>query len=234
MKPNQTIEQHPHGGSWLRDIVFGLNDGLVTTLVFVLAVSRIAHPQLVVIALGELFAGGISMGLGAFLSARTEHAVISQQIATERYEIAHEPEEERAELREIYYQKGLRGALLDAVVRFLTAERERWLHAMVRDELGIVTQEMARPPWLQGALVAGSFMVGSFVPIVPFLFSLPFPEVWAYALTVITAIALGAVKAQYTSKGALYNGLEFLGITTAGAIAGVAIGALLQTITGAR
>ena len=26
-------EQHLHGGDWLREIVFGLNDGLVTTLV---------------------------------------------------------------------------------------------------------------------------------------------------------------------------------------------------------
>ena len=112
------------------------------------------------------------------------------------------------------------------------AERERWLHAMVRDELGIVSPELARPPWLQGALVAGSFMLGSFVPIVPFLLSLPIPEVLAYALTVFTALALGGIKAQYTTKGALYNGLEFLGITTVGAIAGVAVGALLQAVAG--
>ena len=32
-------EQHPHKGDWLREIVFGLNDGLVTTLVFIMAVS---------------------------------------------------------------------------------------------------------------------------------------------------------------------------------------------------
>jgi len=85
-------ELHPHGGGWLREIVFGLNDGLVTTLVFVLAISAIAHPQIVLVALGELFAGGISMGLGAYLSARTEQAIVRQRIATERYEITHEPD----------------------------------------------------------------------------------------------------------------------------------------------
>ena len=232
MSTNQIHERHPHGGAWLRDIVFGLNDGLVTTLVFILAVSRVAHPQVVVIALGELFAGSISMGLGAYLSARTEQAVISQQIATERYEISHEPEEERTELRNIYYEKGLRGTLLDAVVRYLTADRRRWLTAMVRAELGIVPTEPPRSPWLQGILVAVSFMVGAFVPIVPFLFALPAPQVMAYVLTIITAMLLGVVKAQYTAKGPLYNGLEFLGITTAGAVAGLAIGILLQAIAG--
>jgi VIT1/CCC1 family predicted Fe2+/Mn2+ transporter len=226
-------EQHPHGGEWLRDIVFGLNDGLVTTLVFILAVSRIAHPGVVVIAFGELLAGAISMGLGAYLSARTAQAVLMQQIATEGYEIVHEPEEERAELRNIYYEKGFRGSLLELVVRYLTADRRRWLTAMVRDELGVVPTEPPRPAWLQGVLVAGSFMAGAFVPILPFLLRLPAPQLWAYGLTVLTALALGAVKARYTTRGALFNGLEFLAITTAGAAAGLGIGLLLQRLAGA-
>src|SRR5579883_1774782 len=108
MTMSEPGEQHPHGGDWLREIVFGLNDGLVTTLVFVLAVSEIAQSQLILVALGELFAGAASMGLGAFLSARTEEAVLERRIATERYEIAHEPEEEHDELRRIYYRKGFR------------------------------------------------------------------------------------------------------------------------------
>ena len=233
MGRSQIQERHPHGGDWLRDVVLGLNDGLVTTLVFILAISRIAHPQLVIISLGELLAGAISMGLGAYLSARTEHAVLTQQIATEHYEILHEPDEERAELRNIYYEKGLRGALLDTVVRYLTADRRRWLLAMIRDELGVDLSAVGRPAWLRGLIVAGSFMLGAFVPIVPFLFSLPLPQVWAYGLTVLTAMLLGVVKAQYTTRGPLYNGLEFLAITTAGAVAGIAIGALLQAIAGA-
>src|SRR6476620_6068437 len=42
--PRLPAELHPHGGDWLRDIVFGLNDGLVTKLVFLMAVSELA-PQ---------------------------------------------------------------------------------------------------------------------------------------------------------------------------------------------
>jgi len=233
MSTHPIQERHPHGGDWLRDVVLGLNDGLVTTLVFILAIGRVAHPQLVVIALGELFAGAISMGLGAYVSARTEHDVLTRQIATEHYEIVHEPEEERDELRNIYYEKGLRGALLETVVRYLTADRRRWLRAMIRDELGVNTSAVERPAWLRGLIVAGSFMLGAFVPIVPFLFLFPTPQIWAYGLTVLTAMLLGVVKAQYTPRGPLYNGLEFLAITTVGALAGVAIGAFLQAIAGA-
>lgn len=97
----ETAEHHPHGGDWLRDVVFGLNDGLVTTLVFVMAVSSVAHAQLVVIALGELLAGGISMGLGGFFSARTAREVLAQRIATERREIHDEPEERGGVARDL-------------------------------------------------------------------------------------------------------------------------------------
>lgn len=229
----QIHEQHPHRGDWLNDVVFGLYDGLVTTLVFVLAVSAVAHRQLVFVALGELFAGGVSMGLGAYLSARTERAILAHRIATERYEIANEPGEEQAELRQIYYEKGFRGSLLDRVVGYLTADKNRWLQALVRDELGIVREDWDRSPWRQGLLVGGSFMVGAFVPIVPFLLGLPLPPVWAYGLTAVTALVLGAVKARFTLSNPLVNGLEFLGIVTAGAGLGVAIGFGLSALMGA-
>lgn len=94
-------EQHPHRGDWLREIVFGLNDGLVTTLVFIMVVSGVASTHLLMVVLGEVFAGGISMALGGYLSARTSKEVLEKRIATEHYEIQHEPDEERAELRAI-------------------------------------------------------------------------------------------------------------------------------------
>ena len=122
----QINEQHLHRGDWLREIVFGLNDGLVTTLVFILAVSGAAPAHLVLIVLGEVLAGGVSMALGGYLSARTEQEVLDKRIATEKYEIRHEPEEERAELVAIYRNKGLSGPLLHRVVSHLTANEERW------------------------------------------------------------------------------------------------------------
>jgi len=220
-------EQHPHGGDWLRGFIFGLNDGLVTTLVFIMAISTVAHSRLVLIAVGEMLAGGVSMGLGGYLSSRTAREVLERRIATEQHEISQEPEEERAELRAIYRRKGLTGQLLDGVIQQLTANNERWLHSMVRDELGVVEGDREQP-WRQGVLVGGAFMAGAFVPILPFLTPLPWPQVWAYVLTAIVVLALGTVKARYTLKGALRNGLELLAVVTGGTLAGLAIGWLLS------
>jgi vacuolar iron transporter family protein len=220
-------EQHPHGGDWLREIVFGLNDGLVTTLVFLMAVSGGASSNLLVIMLGEVMAGGISMALGGYLSARTEQEVLEQRIAMERYEIENEPEEERAELRAIYRRKGIQGPLLDRVVNYLTADEERWHRAMVHDELGVVEEKKINP-WLQGLQVGISFVVGGIIPILPVLLSLPQVRWWAYGLTAVTAMGLGAVKAHYTRKSPLRAGLEFLVVVTLGTLAGVGLGFVLH------
>src|SRR5438067_11351632 len=95
-------EQHPHRGDWLREIVFGLNDGLVTTLVFIMAVSELAPARLLLVVLGEVMAGGISMALGGYLSACTARQIIEQRITNERYEIEYETEEDIAEIRDYY------------------------------------------------------------------------------------------------------------------------------------
>ena len=223
----QINEQHPHGGNWLREIVFGLNDGLVTTLVFIMVVSAAAPVHLALIVLGEVLAGGISMALGGYLSARTAKEVLEKRIATERYEIRHEPEEERAELVAIYRNKGLSGSLLHRVVAQLTANEERWLQAMVHDELGVVEDEQANP-WLQGLQIGLSFVVGGLIPTVPVILSLPQARWWSYGLTALTALTLGTVKARYTHKGPVRAGLEFLVVVTVGTLAGVGLGLLLH------
>src|SRR6266571_8364183 len=220
-------EQHPHKGDWLREIVFGLNDGLVTTLVFIMAVSEVAPARLLLVVLGEVLAGGISMALGGYLSARTARQILDQRIATERFEIEHEPDEERAELRAIYQNKGFSGPLLQRVVSHLTADRERWHRAMVHDELGVV-EDTHINPWLEGVQIGVSFAVGGLIPTVPVLFSLPQARWWAYGLTALTALLLGVIKARYTHQSPVRAGLEFLVVVTAGTLAGVGLGLLLH------
>ena len=222
-------EQHPHTGEWLREIVFGLNDGLVTTLVFVMVVSNVASSHVVLIALGEVIAGGISMALGGYLSADTAVNIRDYRIATERLEIQNEPDEERAELRDIYHRKGFRGGLLDRVVDHLTEDEDRWLHAMVTDELGVV-DESERHPVIQGILVGASFIGGGIIPVIPFLTTVPHPQAWAYILTAVTAILFGGLKAKYTLKSPMRSGLEFLIVVTLGSLAGVLAGAVLHAV----
>lgn len=167
------------------------------------------------------------MTLGGYLSARTAQQILDHRIAIERYEVEHEPEEERAELHAIYHNKGFTGPLLHQVVAHLTADPDRWHQAMVQDELGVVAAAPIHPV-LQGVQVGLSFVVGGLIPTIPVLFSFPFVQWWAYGLTAVTALTLGAIKARYTHQGPLRAGLEFLVIVTVGTLAGVGVGLLLH------
>jgi vacuolar iron transporter family protein len=213
----------------LQDAVFGLNDGLVTTLVFILAVSAVAASKIALIAFGEVVAGGVSMALGGFLSTRTNQEVIEQRIATELLEIQQEPEEERAELREIYAQKGLEGTLLDDVIDALTSTEERWLQSMIRDEHGIVSTG-SQSGLRRAAVIGGSFVLGGLVPTASFALHLGQPKLVAFALTAAVALGLGAAKSRYTAKHALRSALEFLAIVAVGTLVGFAIGTGLHRL----
>lgn len=222
-------EEHPHGGDWLEQIVFGLNDGLVTTLVFIMVVSGVGSSRLVLVVLGEILAGGISMTLGGYLSSTTIRDIRSHRVATEREEIEQEPDEERQELHRIYYRKGLRGSLLDRVVDHLTADKDRWLHAMMADEHGMVEEDNGHA-LLDGLKIGASFIVGGLIPLIPFLIPIPDPQIAAYVLTALTVIAFGALKSKYTLKGPLRSGLEFLVVVTFGSVAGALVGHVLHAV----
>jgi VIT1/CCC1 family predicted Fe2+/Mn2+ transporter len=73
-----------------------------------------------------------------------------------------------------------------------------------------------------------SFVIGGLIPTLPVLFSLPQAIWWAYGLTALTALVLGAVKARYTRQGPVRVGLEFLVIVTLGTFVGVGLGLLLH------
>jgi VIT1/CCC1 family predicted Fe2+/Mn2+ transporter len=98
---------------------------------------------------------------------------------------------------------------------------------MVHDELGVV-EDTAIHPLLQGVQIGLSFVVGGLIPTVPVLLSLPHVQWWAYGLTAITSLVLGAIKAHYTRQGLIRAGLEFLVVVTIGTLAGVGLGFLLH------
>jgi VIT1/CCC1 family predicted Fe2+/Mn2+ transporter len=98
---------------------------------------------------------------------------------------------------------------------------------MVHDELGVV-EDTKSHPWWQGLQVGISFVIGGLIPTIPVLLSFSQPRWWAYGLTALTAMSLGAVKARYTQKGPVRAGLEFLVVVTLGTLAGVGLGFLLR------
>src|SRR5262245_7780206 len=80
-------------GASFRTFVFGNSDGVVTVLAFVAGVSAsFASRHTVLLAgLAEMFAGALSMGMGAFLGARAERDLYRRERAREEREVREVP-----------------------------------------------------------------------------------------------------------------------------------------------
>ena len=149
---------------WLRAVVLGANDGIVSTASLIVGVASAAAGTHEVIIAGTagLVAGAMSMAAGEYVSvssqADTEHADLDR----ERAELAADPRAEEDELTAIYVGRGLDADLARQVARQL--ERRDALTSHARDELGISHISTARP--VQAALAsAASFTVGAILPL---------------------------------------------------------------------
>jgi predicted membrane protein (TIGR00267 family) len=221
------LHHHPH--ELLGEVILGLNDGITTTLVFALSVSGASGKfgTVVLAGVAEMLAGGVSMFLGGFMAAQSENEAIEHQIAVERHEIEHEPEEERAELTEIYRAKGFTGRQLTGIVDHLTRDKERWLDSMIRDEL-MVRPEAMRKPWQVGLAVGLSFVVGALVPLLPFMASASAAPALAALLSIAALFITGAARSRYSRGSWPRNGAHMVAVGLIGTAAGVVIGRVLH------
>lgn len=228
-------EDHdPLGGKALRDVVLGANDGFVSILGLVSGVAGGTSDSRFVVLAGAAgaLAATISLALGNYISVKSQVEVHKAQIAREKRELKEMPEIERDEVRRIYYKKGFRGKQLEAVVRKLTSNKERWLRVMLEEEVGIRPDDLGDPV-RSAALTGGAFTVAALFPIVPFLF---FPAgialQIAIGLTFTAIFAVGVAKTAFTHRAWFKSGLEMVLIAAASSAVAFAAGNAISHLLG--
>ena len=127
----------------IREIVFGAQDGLLTTLGIVTGVGSASNDRATILITGglSLLVGALSMGVGEYLGGKSEREVVQSSIDFEQREMLDMPEEEFAEQVAYYRLKGFTDEEALMIVERLKKNPEIWLHEMVRDEFGIDLRE---------------------------------------------------------------------------------------------
>jgi len=194
-------------GGAVRAAVLGVNDGLVSNFSLVMGVAGgTTDPSIIVLAgAAGLFAGAFSMAAGEYVSVRSQREVYERLIELERTELAEWPEEEEAELREIYKSKGLTGEEAAAVAGRLMADPDAALDAMSREELGLSPSDLGSP-WTAAISSFAAFVVGASVPLLPFLLGTGNPALVVSAgLSVLALAIVGGALALMTSRNVLWG-----------------------------
>ena len=124
-------------GKSIREVVYGFQDGIVTVIGVVAGVSVLGNFKITLIAsIAALLGEAISMGLGGYLSTKSQNEFYQQEIAKEKQHLDQFPEHEKQEVREFYAAKGFKGKQLDDVVKVITSSKKNWLNVMIMEEFG--------------------------------------------------------------------------------------------------
>ncbi|MCL5429596.1 MAG: VIT1/CCC1 transporter family protein [Chloroflexi bacterium] len=235
----EAVEEHGGAGSqYLGEMVYGGLDGIITTFAVVSGVAgaQLGTPVILILGLANLLADGFSMATGSYLSTKSKQEYYRKEWERETWEVENFPDGERAELYEIYRQRGYAEEDAEQLVAIQSREPKRWVKAMMIDELGMLEDE--GEPLRNGLVTFGAFVAAGALPLLVYLLGLAFPispQVTFPVATVLSGLALfalGAAKVMVTKLNPIRSGLEML--VVGGLAAGVAyiVGALLKGIGG--
>jgi len=228
-------EAHGHqhrdvSGGWLRPAVFGAMDGLVTNVSLIAGVGGggLAHHAIVLTGLAGLAAGSLSMATGEYVSVSSQNELVGAEVDKERFELEHNPEDERRELAATYRMRGVDPQLADEVARQLSLRPEEALRIHVREELGVDHQELPSPVTAAGASLV-TFAVGALIPLLPYL--LGFSSLAAAViLAALAAFIGGGVVARITARPFWRGALRQLLLAAFAAAITYGIGTLVHAV----
>ncbi len=202
MPSHEHVEKHFESSETVRDIVIGMADGLTVPFALAAGLSGAVDATNIVIAAGlaEVAAGSIAMGLGGYLAAKTDAEHYASEKAREEREVIEMPEEEAAEVAEVFRSYGLPEETINVVVNALRQDDARWVDFMMKFELGLEEPDPKRAR--KSALtIALSYISGGMVPLTPYFFCANVRQglIVSAIVTLIALLLFGYIKGKFTT-----------------------------------
>ena len=218
----------------LREVMFGAQDGLVSTVAIVSSVALATGQNSIVIIAGatSALAGMVSMAAGSYLGSRAEQEVHISELELEAREIAEHPAEEMAELIEIYQREGLSYDEAIALAERVGSDRDLWLKTLAEKELGISAEPLVSP-WKDSLTMGLSFILGAIFPVsLYFVMPARTAVLPSIIVTLVTLFLVGVAKGSFLKRQPLRSGLEVVAVGTVSALVGYLIGSVLPGLLG--
>jgi DNA damage-binding protein 1 len=207
---------------YIKSLVFGGLDGIITTFAIVAAVNGAGLDTNTVILMGvaNLVADAISMGLGDYISSKAEADAVQAEYDREKWELENYPDGERKEMIEVYEGKGLSSTDAVQFVDIMMKYPEFFLDKMMVDELNLMPPEDTADLWKEGFVTFLSFMAFGSVPLATYVIAklagvdgdgegdLLF--LISIIATAITMFLLGVVSGKFTKSNVWISGSKML------------------------
>lgn len=218
-------------GGFLRNVVYGFNDGLTANFGLVAGVIGAAvQPHVIMISgVAGMIADALSMGSSGYLAAKSEQEVYEHEIAMEKEEIRLMPDVELDEMALQYEAKGVDPRTARRMAEEVMRDPERALGEQVRDELKIA--EAHATPFREGWITGVATAIGAFIPVFPFLLFEGRAAIWfGFTIAMLSHFGVGAARSFFTGRGVFRSGVDMFVVGLGVAAVGYLVGDLIAKV----
>jgi VIT1/CCC1 family predicted Fe2+/Mn2+ transporter len=211
---------------YLREIVFGLEDSVVSTLGAVSGVAVGSGAQHTVVMTGAIVVAveALSMAAGSYVSAQAAQAAVKQRVSQDATRILAEKVNDQEAVRDLFRKKKFTKSEESAIITALHRERRLWLKEIMRGEYRLAATVTEVP--VVAALVMGVFyLVGGALVLLPYLI-LPLGQAFFCAIVggLATLAGVGWVKSVLTSTPTGRSIIEMILVSSTAAAIGILVG----------
>jgi VIT1/CCC1 family predicted Fe2+/Mn2+ transporter len=217
-----------------REFVFGIQDGLLSTVGLLSGVSAATGDRAVVLLTGIAAAitGGVSMATGSYLAARTEKDIFDKELLDQERLATAQPYLAQEALLDSLVAEGLDRPSAYRVVQIFSRHRDLLLRTVQEKVLGLGSADISHPV-KAGTVMFLSFVIGAAIPLTPLVLldgRLALPLSWALSIAVL--LGVGILKGILTSRPRLRSGLEFAAVALGSALVGWLVGTVFERAFG--
>ena len=213
---------------YIREIIYGGIDGIITTFAIVSGFSGASFATdttgtfsiflVLLFGFANLFADGVSMGLGNFLSLRSAKKLYTVREREERELLRNSREETVAITLEVLEERGFSSEDARSLVSLFKHNEAYWVDFLMRYKLDMQSQTHERPG-IRGTATFFAFILFGAIPIIPFILLSSPEQAFSYSVLgfTIALMTLGFIRGYLTKENIA---LAIVEVTFVGAIAG--------------
>ena len=211
---NRKLIRHRVGTfqEYLKQIVYGGNDGIVTTFAIVAGfagagaegAAEIGAVAVLLFGLANLLADATAMGLGEFLSARSQQDVYNATYLNEMSAIETNPENGRATMLANLSKRGVNAQDAAQLTDVMLRNPKFMADFMMEYEIGMPNPSSSSAI-MNGLFTFGAFIILGSVPLMPYFLLEPTQTTFALSVgaTLAGLISLGLLRWKVTNESIL-------------------------------
>ena len=220
-----SMRKYLHKASdYIKDIVYGANDGIITTFAVVTGSigAGLGTRVIIILGLANLLADGISMGVSNYLGEKSENSLFQKEKKKELALILEKPEEEKEDVKEILREFNFTQERVDSMAEMIVDNENFWVDFMMKYELGR-DEPSSGEEWKGGLVTFFAFALAGLMPLLPFIFASPEHMItYSIVSTACAFFVVGSLRTLITDRNWLVAGCEML--LVGGIAAGVSYG----------